>query len=416
MSDLRILYLTYDYRETYFPYPCGTNYPDVMKALNPNTWIVIYKELYEKYGNAGFHRYIENLIKEKEIDVLIFATGIDFEIHLNFLKSLRDDVLIVFYFGDDIFSFDVHYKYLAQCGDLVLTNIVFARYKYEELGIPAHFFPPAFDTSMYYPREDIERNIDVSFIGYVGNRKGRKTYLDYLEASGINLEIWGVGTANGPASQEKKMEIYCRSKINLDLTGIPAYSVYTLNHPVHQRIRHPKGRCFEIAHTKSFLLSEYAPGMEAYLEPQKEIDVFHTKEEMLEKVQFYLNHPEQRELFASRAYQRAIEKNEVYSQSKEMLQLIAEYKEKKDRNELYTQPDIYVGKEYDRNYATYRFFWFMKFIKNHSWKYAIEEIGIWVRLRKIDFWQFAYYLARNFSFIDTVTRKIKQWLPKFKVQ
>jgi spore maturation protein CgeB len=414
VNDLRILYLTYDWRESVIPYPCGTTYPDVFKRLNEATWIIIYKDLYEKNGNKGFHDHIIKLIEKENINVVFYAVAIDFEIHIDFLNELKRNAFVVLYLGDDCFYFDVHYKYLSQCADLILTNIVYAKYKYEELGTHAIFYPPAFDTSIYHPIENLERDIDVSFIGRIINKKDRTTFLNYLLHNKINVEIWGDGSANGVAPMAKKLEIYNRSKINLDFTGLTANTIYTLEHPIHRRIKHIKGRSIEIALTKSFLLSEYAPGIEAFFEPGKEIEVFYDKEDLMAKVRYYLDNPEERESMAKNAYKKALKNNEVYSQVKDMLSVIRQYKNGSEVYKRSKDPTIYLGKDYISNYSTYRIYWILKFLKLKKQRLAWEEFVIWLNYRRINLIQAAFFFSENISLVKRCLKLLKNYIPRFR--
>jgi len=46
--------------------------------------------------------------------------------------------------------------------------------------------------------------------------------------------------------------------------------------------------------------------MHIFAEVGKEVDVFHSKEELIEKVRYYLSHPDEREIIAKNAYKKAI--------------------------------------------------------------------------------------------------------------
>jgi spore maturation protein CgeB len=398
-AELRILYLTYDCSESVFPYPCGTNYPEEFQKFNNKTWVFIYKDLYRQYGNKGFHEFIRNLIEVEKINVLIFTLAMDFEIHVDFFRELSKKLFVVFYTGDDISYFDMHYKYVCQAADLVITNIVFAPYKYEELGVPALLYPPAFDTSVYKPLSGLFRDIDVSFIGYMGNKKNRLEYLSILQKNGINVRTWGYNSENGVVTRDKKIEIYNRSKINIDFTGNTETSIYTADYPTVQRIRHIKGRSIEISLTRSFLLSEYSPGMERWLEPNKETAVFHNAQELLDKVRYYLEHPAEREKIADNAYNRSTREYEIVSQTGRMLEEIRERVSRKNLQGDSNTMDMFIGKEYYSNYSTYRVNMFVEFVKLKKWQYAIEEICILLRLRKLNFKQSIYYVVREIEIV-----------------
>lgn len=403
---MRILIITYEYQNKIaFP-----NYPDTIKSLNPETWIINYPTLYYELGNKEFHNYIRQLIEKEKIEVLFYFVAIDFEIHVDFLVELRNKVFIAFYCGDDCTYYDMHYKYICQTADYVFTNIIFAEYKYREIGVPSQFLVPAFDINLIKPL-NLERNIDVSFIGFMNNRVGRAIYIEYLKQNGISVELWGFGTKNGPASQEKKLEIYNRSKINLDFTGLSEFTVYTIDYPIYKRKKHPKGRSLEIALTRSFLLSEHAPGIEAYLTPKKEIAVFRDQTELLEKVRYFLARPDERERFADAAYERARHDNDLLNQCRMILNILETRLLDRRRN----HDPVILGKDYARNYSTYRFFCFLRFMKMAQFQKAFQELGIWVRKPRLNMIQALFFLSTSFSTIDNLRKKLQGlWIKNYK--
>ncbi|EKD83493.1 MAG: hypothetical protein ACD_39C00636G0005 [uncultured bacterium] len=400
---MNLLIITYEYQgQVALP-----NYPDTIKQLNPTTSIVVYQRLYEKLGHRGFNRYIKQLIDDEKIEAVFCLLAMDFEIHADFLAELRQKTLVALYFGDDCTYYDMHFKYLCQGADFVFTNIIYAESKYLEIGIPAKFLVPAFDVSQVKPL-NLERDIDVSFIGMVNNRVGRARYINHLIKHGIRVETYGAGTENGPVSQEKKLEIYNRSKINLDFTGLSEFTVYTLDYPIYARKKHPKGRSLEIALSRSFLLSENAPGIEHYLTPGKEIAVFNDENDILEKVQYYLTHTEEREKLANNAYERALRDNDLHKQCQMVLDLLkTRITEKKQEYE-----PIILGRDYERNYATYRLFHFMRFMKKLQFSFAMQELALWLKKPRIDLVQAIFYLGECFPIVHKIRKAFQSiWKP-----
>lgn len=78
---------------------------------------------------------------------------------------------------------------------------------------------------------------------------------------------------------------------------------YCLN--INNRIRQNKGKPIEISLCGGFVLTEYVSGIEKVFN-SADIDTFLTKEELLCKVQFYLNNHNLREEMAKRAYKHAV--------------------------------------------------------------------------------------------------------------
>ena len=76
--------------------------------------------------------------------------------------------------------------------------------------------------------------------------------------------------------------------------------------PLLNRVRQSGGHWCESALTKTFCLAEYTPNMHIFAEAGKEVDIFNSKEELIEKARYYLSHPNEREVIAENAYKKAI--------------------------------------------------------------------------------------------------------------
>ena len=65
-----------------------------------------------------------------------------------------------------------------------------------------------------------------------------------------------------------------------------------------------KLRIFEAVCSGSLLITEYVEGLEQFFELEKEIVTFKTKEEALNKIIYYHNNIEERELIAKKGHER----------------------------------------------------------------------------------------------------------------
>ena len=72
-------------------------------------------------------------------------------------------------------------------------------------------------------------------------------------------------------------------------------------------------RILDVPATGSLLLTDYAPDIEEYLKPDREVVVAHSPEEMRDKVRYYLAHEAERERIALAGWER-VQKMETYLQ------------------------------------------------------------------------------------------------------
>jgi spore maturation protein CgeB len=142
-----------------------------------------------------------------------------------------------------------------------------------------------------------DKDIDVSFIGAVKNERGY--ILDILKNNNINVYLAG---GRGPNGQNLTFEEYAniirRSKVSLNFNW--AYSS-------PQR----KGRIFEIAACKSFMLTNFPEalkGKEGWcFEDKKHFDSFNDKN-VVEKVKYWLKNEAEREQIATSMYELYVQK------------------------------------------------------------------------------------------------------------
>jgi len=289
-------------------YPTDYNgYRERFSPLVPHFKSVVYfnyTAACDEAGPAGVEPRLAALAAAERPDLVLccfFAS--DHLVSVEFLAGLRKKTAVVFWFADDATYFETYSRYYAQAADAVVTADPFAVQAYGRLEIPAVFCPEIVANNKLAPLE-LERDIDVLFIGDVSKR-GRAEYLDHLRANGINPVVYGFGSPNGYLPFDKISEYFCRSRIVLNFCQVGELNWINEDEPLLARVRQNPGRPREIALTRSFCLSEYSPSLEASFKLGSEIDTFRDKEELLEKVRYYLANPGRRGEIAAAAYKRA---------------------------------------------------------------------------------------------------------------
>jgi spore maturation protein CgeB len=67
-----------------------------------------------------------------------------------------------------------------------------------------------------------------------------------------------------------------------------------------------KGRTFEIPGCGGFQLTEYVPHLERYFELEREVSVYRTTEDLIERIAYWINNPEERRDVAAAGYRRVM--------------------------------------------------------------------------------------------------------------
>lgn len=177
--------------------------------------------------------------------------------------------------------------------DLCWTSTEDALKKYcVEGALPIHL-PEGANPEIHKPY-DLEKTIDVSFVGQCYGK--RPAIIQALKDQGIHVEAYGYGWPNGPLSTEEMVRMYSKSKINLGFGGVAGHEdTYCL-----------KGRDFEIPMSRGLYVTEYSPELERVFEIEKEILTYRTFDELVKKIQYLLDHPDEAEAIRKAGHRRAV--------------------------------------------------------------------------------------------------------------
>ena len=306
--------------------------------------VILYDYVYQVV-QKGFKKMNKDLIelieKEQPFYLLWIAFGEYYEIQETTFDIIRKkgSKIIGWFFDDDI-RFDYYSKQWVPYLDFVITSdINNGVEKYQKLGITSFFAVPDVWEAVERDWSKKEEKYAVSFVGTI--YLDREKYLTKLEKAGINVQIFGIGTQRHLSFQEIK-EIFWKSKINLNFSKTPDGKKLTI-----------KGRLFNIPLSGGFLLTEYLPGLEKFFEINKEVVCFRTEEELLEKIQYYLVHDEERKRIAYAGWKRATQKYDSYH----IIAEIFEQVEKISNKRFFKTKELETSEDIKKRIATFYFNW-----------------------------------------------------------
>ena len=364
-----------------------------------------YEDLYLKFGHKRIQDVISSIIDENDIRVLIYQSGpSDFHFSVEFFRTLREKVFTVMMVGDSNHYFDMRDIYYAQAMDLVADYDCLSRYRFQQYGIESVSFYSSYDKNKYFKIHNINRNIDVSFVGLLSAKKERKKSIEYIIGNNINVEVFGAGSKNGQVSLEKMVEIFNRTKINLNFTDVSVKNALRREPNINSRVRRLKGRIAEICLCGGFVLSEYAPGIEEVFEVDREIVVFRSREEMVEKIKYYLEHENKRETIADNGYMRALRDYEIGKAIPEFINRIEAFRKYK----THKPTQIYLDEDFVKYYTTFRIRMMVKFARLGKWRFFLQELGIILKSRRLDFNRTAKFLLDTFPEFKKLLKRIFQ--------
>ena len=147
------------------------------------------------------------------------------------------------------------------------------------------------DKNLYKPTED--QDIPVSFIGSTRHQE-RQVYLNQLVSSGTQILIKGGQREQGLTPSEYSSYIR-RSKISINFPGSDVGDQC-------------KGRVWEILASRSMMLERKNDSTSKMLTPGEDYVEYENVEDLKNKINYYLNNPEERDKIASRGHETYKEK------------------------------------------------------------------------------------------------------------
>ncbi|EKD67672.1 MAG: hypothetical protein ACD_48C00274G0002 [uncultured bacterium] len=254
------------------------------------------------------------------------------------------------WFSDDQWRFNNYSRYYAPCFDWISTTDKRAVEKYKKIGVTNVIKTQwACNHFLYHPKD--LRHIGepvLNTVTFIGQPHGnRKKVIRALQKKQFPVVCYGNGWPQGRISQEKMINMFERSKINLNLTKVSTVRrfpnvVYLLLCKengviklrswkkiwedfaiVFQKTREQiKGRNFEVPGCGGFLLTGYAEDLEDYYVDSKEIVMFRGGRDLAKKIAYYSVHSEERKCIAKAGYERTIKDHTYEKRFLELFRLM----------------------------------------------------------------------------------------------
>lgn len=307
------------------------NFVDTFRRINDVTLGEFYFDVnLRSLGRREMNRALLRRVQEVQPDVCFFVLFTD-EITAETISAIRRTgyALTVNWFGDDHWRFLPYSRRWAPHFDWVVTTDSASVKRYHDIGchrvIKSQW---GFNHHRIRHREVAEEH-DVSFVGQGYAR--RQHIVKDLAARGVEVQCWGRGWSRGRLSFDDMITMTAKSRINLNFTdssvvaGWKRLGKLLLNRRADDTLHvnsmrviadflrviaaHPspqiKGRNFEVPGAGGFLLTSPADNLAEYFIPGKEIDVFDSLDDLVEKIGYYLSHPAERRAIRQAGLERA---------------------------------------------------------------------------------------------------------------
>ena len=242
-------------------------------------------------GRAAMNAALIEIVAREHPDLLIVAPYTD-QLDFETFDVIRRSTPCLGYFFDDVWRVE-YTKAWARHLTYITTSDVWGVRRYRDLGVTNVLYSPFGCNTEMFCRLDEALKFDVSFVGRY--HPYRAWIMRRLRAAGIQVAVRGFGWDEGHADEREMVEIFNRSRINLNLSNCLNWDARYLS-PGRRSWRETarvwrgmararqttdvkdremvKGRHFEINACGGFQLSFFVEGLEHHYRLGEEIAVY----------------------------------------------------------------------------------------------------------------------------------------------
>lgn len=208
--------------------------------------------------------------------------------------------------------------------DLIVSDNPLISEQFNAKGVGTTKFKLCFDSSIQQFNCNDARVYDVAFVGNVsaGTFENRLEWLDYLSRNCANLKIWTAGgkRADFPDTLNSKIQgsVWGREMLNV----LGSSKIVINKHVDAQPFAHNL-RLYEATGCGAMLLTDALPGIEDIFEVGKEVVTYDSKEDCLEKIDYYLDNEDERLRIASNGQQATLTRHTVSNRVDELFEIIS---------------------------------------------------------------------------------------------
>jgi glycosyltransferase involved in cell wall biosynthesis len=296
------------------------------KEHNLKNFLPAFLNKIPKFGNyavsAWEYRVLEKQIKNFSPDVL-YCQNLSWP-SADFLKKIKKSARIKLIVGQVACPTIFDKKKLAGF-DLILTSFPHFVEKFKKINIASEYFKIGFEPSILEKLKKLPKTYDAVFVGGISrHHEAFIEIFDYL-AKNTNIDFWGYGakkiSAGSPILPKHHGEAW-----GIDMYNILHNSKISVNRHIDAAENNANNmRLYESTGVGTMLITDYKDNLNELFEIGKEIETYKTKEELLEKIKYYLEHDDQRQKIALAGQARTLKDHTYQKRMVELINILNKY-------------------------------------------------------------------------------------------
>lgn len=294
------------------------NFYDTLVRMGHEVEYFDFYSLYQEVGSVEMTKHLRERVEEYKPDLLFcFLYSDEYDPVLLQRITQETNVVTFNWFADDHWRFESFSCKWAACFRYVSTTDQSSIPKYHAIGYKNVLLTQWGANTAIYRKMDEPIEYDVSFVGQAHG--DRPAIIRALQKQGISVDTRGThwkvrrwhsyGVRLGIISKKRYERIVNASRISQDeMVKVFQRSRINLNLSASSQLKENqiKGRNFEIPACGGFQLSGVAERLEEFFEPNKEIVLYRSFDELVDKIRYYLAHESERAEVAEEGYQRVL--------------------------------------------------------------------------------------------------------------
>jgi spore maturation protein CgeB len=229
------------------------------------------------------------------------------------------------WYPDDPRFFNSLVRYIAPSYDHVFTASEKAIGMYKEIGCrKVHFLPFACEPTVHRKlsssnRRSTQHDLDVVFVGTYTRRRDR--LIKALEGAGIRVKVYGPYWRYFKRSNNVHDGVYGPEMVKIFNSAKIVLNIHVkddLPYKVNMRT-------FEATGCGTFLLTDYAYGVDKMFRVGEELVVYANENELVKLAKYYLDTENEREVISKRSQEKAYKEHKYEGRVKKLLSTIGEF-------------------------------------------------------------------------------------------
>lgn len=190
--------------------------------------------------------------------------------------------------------------------DIVITSFPHFVPLFKQRGIPAEYVPLAFDQRIFYETGKVDKQFDISFVGGVSPAHKSRWQLLEKVSEKYPLAWFGYGVESLP--RQSALRRAWRGEVwGRQMYRTLAASKLTLNCHIDAAEGYANNsRLFEATGVGTCLVTDWKKNLNDFFVEGKEVVTYRDSQELMEKIDYYLDHPEESRQIAQRGCEKTI--------------------------------------------------------------------------------------------------------------